>query len=48
MADAKIKRRFPCGYEVEIEYKATSLLDNKVDMKEPDGCPIHGKDCRSK
>ena len=40
-----MKRTYPCGYVEEIDYKATSLLDGKPDTRNPDGCPIHGKNC---
>jgi len=46
--DAKITKEYPCGYKVNLDLKATSMLD-KIDkslINDSDGCPLHGKDCK--
>ena len=48
--DATIVKEYPCGYKVNIKLQATSMLDkfdSKI-LKEEDGCPLHGKDCKAK
>ena len=48
MADIKIKRVYPCGYVEEIDSKATGMFEKTPDIRNSDGCPIHGKDCKGK
>lgn len=46
---AKIKEKFPCGYEYEIQI--TGRFFDGVDIFKEDlkgKCPLHGKECTSK
>lgn len=39
----KIKQKFPCGYEIELEAKSLGTIDTseiKLGI-----CPIHGEKC---
>jgi len=42
---ARIKVKFPCGYEYLFEYKRWGAYTSEP-PKAPTECPLHGKKCR--
>ncbi len=46
MARMKIKEKFPCGYEYEVEASGF-FASIKIENNKNDGCPLHGKKCGS-
>jgi len=45
MSYAKVKEKFPCGYEYEFEIKTTFLDNFSIEGEPAKECPIHGKEC---
>lgn len=48
MKVAKIRERFPCGYEYEIEVMGRFFDGVDVPKEDLKGkCPLHNKDCKN-
>ena len=51
MVKAKLKVKFPCGYEYEGELSSSNIFANiggHLNDEEFPLCPLHGKNCPNK